>query len=237
MDGQRRERLWRVIAERPVAPGEDGWAQAVSTACVDALPGVDAVIVALRGTGRAVEIIGASDTWAESLAEQQYTVGEGPGIEAYNHGEPVLIADLSHEQERWPAFAEAALGLGAGAVFAFPLQLGGINLGTTEFVRHRPGGLAQQVAGDVAMVAELVTAALLQQAGAAEQAGREFAPRPVTSFRDVNVATGMLAAQLRISLDDAFARLRGHAFSRGRSVVELARDVLERRVPLDEFAE
>lgn len=209
----------------------------MSTACVDALSGVDAVIVALRGTGRAVEIIGASDGWAESLAVQQYTVGEGPGIEAYTDGEPVLVADLNGEQGRWPAFAEAALGLGVGAVFAFPLQLGGISLGTVEFLRRRPGGLARQVAGDVALVAELVTAALLQQAGAAEQAGREFAPRPVTSFRDVNVATGMLAAQLRISLDDAFARLRGHAFSRGRSVVELARDVLERRVPLDEFAE
>jgi hypothetical protein len=237
VDGQRREQLWRVIAERAVVPVEDGWAQAVSTACVAALPGVDAVIVALRGSRRAVEIIGASDSWAEGVAEHQYTVGEGPGIEAFTSAGPVLVADLSAEQGRWPAFAEAALGLGAGAVFAFPLQVGGINLGTVEYLRRRSGGLTQRVVNDAALVAELVTTALLQRADVAEQAGQEFAPRPVTSFRDVNVATGMLAAQLRISLDDAFARLRGRAFSQGRSVVELARDVLERRVPLDEFAE
>jgi AmiR/NasT family two-component response regulator len=73
----------------------------------------------------------------------------------------------------------------------------------------------------------------LAEAKAAEQPG----PRPVTSFRDVNVATGMLAAQLRISLDDAFIRLRAHAFGQGRSLLAVARDVLDRRIALDELAE
>jgi AmiR/NasT family two-component response regulator len=57
------------------------------------------------------------------------------------------------------------------------------------------------------------------------------------SYQDVNMATGMLAAQLRISLEDAFARLRAHAFSSGRSVLDVARDLLERRIPLDRLAD
>jgi hypothetical protein len=43
----------------------------------------------------------------------------------------------------------------------------------------------------------------------------------------------MLAARLRISLDDAFIRLRAHAFGQGRSVLAVARDVLDRRIQLE----
>jgi hypothetical protein len=237
LDGQHRERLWRVIAGRAEVPNQDGWAQAVCVACVQALDRVDGAILALRGSARAHEVLGASDSWAARLAESQYTVGEGPGVEAFTTGGPVLVPDVSVEQGRWPGFVEAALAAGAGAVFAFPLQVGAILLGTLELVRHRPGGLSSGELSDAALVAELATAGLLQEAGDAERAGGEFAPRLVTSFRDVNVATGMLAAQLRIGLDDAFIRLRAHAFGEGRSVLAVARDVLERRIALDELAE
>jgi hypothetical protein len=237
LDGQRRERLWRALAERTEIPGENGWAQAVCGVCVEAVRGVDAAILTLRGAARAQEVLGASDAWAAGLAELQYTVGEGPGVEAFAAGGPVLVPDLSDEQERWPGFAEAALAAGAGAVFAFPLQVGAIKLGTLEFVRRRVGGLPNGALSDAALVAELATAGLLRQAGAAEKTGHAFAPRPVTSFQDVNVATGMLAAQLKIGLDDAFLRLRAHAFGQGRSVLDVARDVLERRIALDELAE
>jgi hypothetical protein len=237
LDGQRRQRLWRVIAERAEVPGQDGWAQAVCAACVQALAQVEAAILALRGSARAHEVLGASDPWAARLAESQYTVGEGPGVEAFMTGGPVLVPDVSAEHDRWPGFVEVATAAGAAAVFAFPLQVGAIRLGTLEFLGRRPGGLSSGGVSDAALMAELATAGLLQAATEAERAGREFEPRPVTSFRDVNVATGMLAAQLRISLDDAFIRLRAHAFGQGRSVLAVARDVLERRIALDELAE
>jgi hypothetical protein len=237
LDGQRRRQLWRVIAARAEAPGEDGWAQAVCLACVEALPGVDAAILALRDTTRAHEILGASDSWAADLAVLQYTVGEGPGVEAFTRGGPVLAPDMSVEQERWPGFADAAQAAGAAAAFAFPLQLGAIRIGTLEFFRHRVGGLASSELSDAVLAADLATAGLVRQARDAEEDGREFAPRTVTSFQDVNIATGMLAAQLRIGLDDAFLRLRAHAFAQGRSVLDVARDVLERRIPLDELAQ
>jgi hypothetical protein len=237
LDRQRRQRLWQVIAERAELPGQGGWAQAVCTACVQALGQVDAAILALRGDARAHEVLGASDSWAARLAEAQYTVGEGPGVEAFMTGGPVLASDVSAEHDRWPGFVEAAMAAGAGAVFAFPLQVGAIRLGTLELLRRRPGGLPSGELSDAALVAELATAGLLQEAREAERDGREFEPRPVTSFRDVNVATGMLAALLRISLDDAFIRLRAHAFGQGRSVLAVARDVLERRIAVDELAE
>jgi hypothetical protein len=238
VDGQPRERLWRAIAAATEVPGRrDSWAQTVCLACVDTLEHVDAAILALRNGARSEEVLGASDERAAKFAELQYTVGEGPGVEAFGSGSPVLVPDLSVEQVRWPGFADAALAVGVSAVFAFPLRYGAIRFGTLELVRRRPGGLVSAERRDAALAAELVTGALLRQTREAERAGHDFAPPLVASFQDVNVATGMLAAQLHITLDDAFARLRAHAFGRNRSVLDVARDVLDRRISLDELAE
>jgi GAF domain-containing protein len=238
VDGQPRERLWRAIAAAAEVPGRrDSWAQTVCLACVDTLKQVDAAILALRDGSRSEEVLGASDGWAAKLAELQYTVGEGPGVEAFGSGSPVLVPDLSAEQVRWPGFADVALAVGAAAVFAFPLRFGAIKFGTLELIRRRPGGLPSAERRDAALAADLATAALLRHTREAERAGHDFAPRPVASFQDVNVATGMLAAQLQVTLDDAFARLRAHAFGQDRSVLDVARDVLERRISLDELAE
>ena len=195
MDGQPRERLWRAIAAAAEVPGRrDSWAQTVCLACVETLEHVDAAILALRGGSRSEEVLGASDPWAARLAELQYTVGEGPGVEAFGTGSPVLVPDLSVEQVRWPGFADAALAVGAAAVFAFPLRFGAIKFGTLELLRRRPGGLPSAQRRDAALAADLATAALLRHTREAGRAGHDFAPRPVASFQDVNIATGMLAA-------------------------------------------
>ncbi|MDQ7880440.1 ANTAR domain-containing protein, partial [Microbacterium sp. QXD-8] len=50
------------------------------------------------------------------------------------------------------------------------------------------------------------------------------------SRREQHQASGMVAAQLQISVDDALVVLRGHAFATGRSVREVAADVVARRM-------
>jgi hypothetical protein len=47
-------------------------------------------------------------------------------------------------------------------------------------------------------------------------------------------ATGMIAAQLDETVSDALARLRAAAFGSGRTVYEIAQDVVGRRVRFDE---
>jgi AmiR/NasT family two-component response regulator len=43
---------------------------------------------------------------------------------------------------------------------------------------------------------------------------------------NVNVAAGMLAARLRISVDEALVRLRALAFSRQRRITAIAQDII-----------
>jgi hypothetical protein len=234
LDGQRRDRLTRAVDEfTSAASGRAALAQALCSACLHVLPGVDGAALTLRASARAEEMVGASDEWAAKLEEIQYTLGEGPGVTAFADATPVLVADLSSDGVRWPGFQAAAVAEGLAAVFAFPLQVGGIRLGTLGLYRRRSGGLTTAVAADAAMVANLATYALLEQSELAD----DDQLRMTLSYQDVNMATGMLAAQLRISLEDAFARLRAHAFSSGRSVLDVARDLLARRIPLDRLAD
>jgi hypothetical protein len=49
---------------------------------------------------------------------------------------------------------------------------------------------------------------------------------------EVHQASGMVAVQLGVSVADAEARLRAHAYAVNRSVVDVARDIVARRLRL-----
>lgn len=233
MDGQRRDRLERMISARTDGAGRAEWPQALCAVCVQVLPGMDAVALVLRGDARAQEMVSASDRWGALLEELQYTLGEGPAVEAFRGGGPVLVGDLEAEQARWPGFAGAGAEEGLAAMFAFPLQVGGIRLGTLDLYRRRPGGLSADAIADAAVLADLATLALLEN----ELADDRDKLRMEVSYQDVHMATGVLAAKLRIGLEDAFARLRAHAFAERRSLLDVSRDVLERRISFDRLGE
>ena len=77
--------------------------------------------------------LGSSDELADLIETVQFSVGEGPCVQAAATGNPVIVEDL-HAQAgaRWPGFAElAARRLAAvGAVFGFALALDGATLGS-----------------------------------------------------------------------------------------------------------
>jgi hypothetical protein len=50
------------------------------------------------------------------------------------------------------------------------------------------------------------------------------------SRREVHQATGMVLAQMHITPAEALLVLRGHAFASGRTVLEVAADVIDRRL-------
>jgi hypothetical protein len=111
--------------------------------------GVDGASLSLSTGMDSQSLVYATDEVARQVAELQFSLGEGPGVEAWAFGGPCLAADLSPAAtaERWPWFTPAAMQAGARAVFAFPLQAGAIRLGTLDLYRSRAGPLtAEQLA-------------------------------------------------------------------------------------------
>jgi hypothetical protein len=197
--------------------------------------GVDAAAISLRGPGSVQELAAATDRWAEQLEEAQYTAGDGPGVEAVASGGPVVVGDLVTQDGRWPGFGDAAAELGLEAVFAFPLQAGSIRVGSIDLYRHRRGTLAGDALADAAILADLATTAVLtdSRAGSAGWTGKSARGH----YEDVHVAAGMLAAQLKISVEDAFLRLRAYAFGHHRPLLDVAGEIIRRRLRRDAFTE
>ncbi|WP_157117498.1 GAF and ANTAR domain-containing protein [Nocardia vaccinii] len=177
-----------------------------------------------------VEPIGVSDPFAEQLQDMQTIVGEGPGFTAFTTGRAVLVPELAARAEQWPVFVQEAALLGAGAIFAFPLQVGGIRIGVLSLGRRQPGQLPPKTNTSVALLASLISYTLVEDL--VGDGGMEL-PTFTTRYRDVNVATGMIAGQLGIPIDEAFVRLRAAAFAAGQPLVDTARDVLSRNLDVD----
>lgn len=53
-------------------------------------------------------------------------------------------------------------------------------------------------------------------------------------WAEVHHATGMISAQLGVSFDDAFVRLRAHSFAENRQLRDVANDVVASRLRLEE---
>ncbi len=67
---------------------------------------------------------------------------KGPCVDASTRGRPVLQPDLGRTTpELWTGFGPAALEPGIEAIFAFPLQVGGIRLGVLDLSRESAGTL------------------------------------------------------------------------------------------------
>jgi hypothetical protein len=136
----------------------------------------------------------------------------------------VLQPDLAlTAPPRWPAFAEGALQAGIRAVFAFPLRVGAIRLGVLDLYRDRAGPLSPDELTEALSYADAATLVLLHT-----QAGSPV-PGVVAVLDDraeVHQATGVVSVHAGVSLADALVLLRARAFTDGRPLAELARDVL-----------
>ncbi|MET8766635.1 GAF and ANTAR domain-containing protein [Streptomyces sp. NPDC004658] len=214
---------------------------ALCAACVRLLP-VTGSSVSISG-GRGVRMTWcASDRVAARLAELQYTVGDGPCQTALDQGAPVLAADLTRgpDVRRWPVFAHEAVGLGVRAVFSLPLGVGGAAIGTLDLYSEQAGGLAEPDLRVALWVRDAVTLALMNlQAGrhgcggTEEDIEREVACWVAASeagHTEVYQAVGMVMVQLDVDPEQALDRLRARAYADGRTVSQVAREVLTRRL-------
>lgn len=188
------------------------------------------VAVYLAGAVEPVEVVGSV---GEEMAELRATLGEGPVAEVMRQHHPVFVPHLASpgSARRWPAFAPAAVAVGVAAVFVVPLTLGAIVLGALEICREVDGPLSAPQLADALVCADTATTLLLSRSSALEAAAAELPhTEPESRWAVVHQATGMVSVQLDTDLDQAFLRLRAHAYRTDRRLSEVAADVVARRL-------
>jgi hypothetical protein len=176
------------------------------------------------------ETVSASDSIAARVDELQFDLGEGPCWDAMKSGRPVLEPDLRRRPSTvWPAFSAAILEQDISSLFAFPLLVGTLRIGAVDLYGIEAVDLSSVQAHQAGMMAAAVGRHVLRRAlngigGDYDETGNAI------SRRTVHQATGMVLAQLRVPADDALLIIQGHAFASGRTMMEVAQDIVESRL-------
>lgn len=209
-------------------------------ACVTLLA-VDAAAISLVFDGANAATLGSSGPLARIYDELQFTLGEGPCLDSVAHRAPVLVVDLANPNDaRWPAYGPAMLAHQIRGVYAMPVLVAGEYVGALDLFSAEPGRLrTEQLAGAVA-AAELAAIPVLDlmnadlQAAVSDPNSDAWAELNTLSRAEVSQATGMVMAQLGIDAAEALVRLRAHAYATDRGAIDVARDILDRRLRLED---
>lgn len=161
-------------------------------------------------------------------------LGEGPALDACEQMVPIFAPDLAGASERWPAFADAAVDCGIEAAFSFPARVGTLALGALTLYRDTAGMMDSDDFDDAAAFASIASRLLVDVT--AGLANGEL-PGALDDLRSaqahVHQAAGMASVQLGVDVAGAMAAIRASAWAGNRSLDEVARDVVERKVRFD----
>lgn len=195
--------------------------------------GADGVGLAILGSDELLEPIAATPGGLDGEALQT-DLGEGPSYVASREGRPVLVPDVDRD-DTWPAFGPAASKLGLRGVFAFPLRRGALHLGALTVYRDLVGDLSDDEHADGLVYARLAFDVL------SDPDRENGVDGPLVGFDDdgidtieIHQASGVVSVQLGIDVAMALTMLRARAYADGRSLRELAADVVARRLRLDD---
>ena len=214
-------------------------AMQICRACVDGLD-VDGAAISLLTGSVARQTLAVTDPIAELLEDLQFTLSEGACMEAARTGSPVLVPDLRQGAEvaRWPVFAAAVMERSpVRAVFAIPLQWGAVNLGVLDLYRREPGALDDDQLRDAISTGDTAALMMLGLRTEPDHGGVGWLDHAMAHRAEVHQATGMVSIQLDVSTPAALARMRAHAFVRDRLLIDVARDVVARRLAFTENME
>ncbi|WP_052707111.1 ANTAR domain-containing protein [Streptomyces rubellomurinus] len=249
-------RIAQIMAEAVNGPGRPALPERLCTACVEALAVEAASITLMADTGHRAGVW-ASDRRARRMEERQFSLGEGPGVDAFRGRSPVAVADLlAPDEVRWPVLVAALAPADSGhpdpdhpdpddadadhqglrSVYASPLHLGSASIGVLSLYRSAPGVPGAEEAADIQVAATSVTLAIVGSfmTPSGEGPVQPWLDDPPVNGVEVDQAVGMVMVQLGVSAGETLDRLRAHAFAHDREIDEVAHEVVLRQLRFTE---
>jgi hypothetical protein len=222
------DRSRRILAA--LSAGGKAWSSARLCAVCPGIVEVDGAGIMLMSGDLPRGALCTSNDVSHLIEELQYTLGEGPCMDAYEQDQVVAEPDLADPAaRRWLAFTPPALDAGVRAVFGFPMRVGTARLGALNLYRDRPGELTGDQHADALVVADLAARWVLEtQARASADAIAQELEIGADFHYVVHNAAGMVSVQEGISVTEALIRLRAFAFSSDRTLADVADAIVAR---------
>ena len=210
----------------------------LARACVQVLD-VDGASLSLMSE-RVRMPLGADGPASERAEQLQFTLGEGPCMEAYRTGRTGHFSadDIAR---RWPVYSRRLVGdTPYRSCATAPLDLGDGLTGALDLYLRSPEGLPASAMTDVEVVAAEVTHTLLADTGQldADRGPSWLHSESVRARANLWVAIGLFLPATRLSAAEVTALIRAYAFRHDETIDEvtqaLARRELDPRTVLDE---
>lgn len=198
------------------------------------LVGAAAVGLLLADKDGRLEFMAGSDENVKLLELFQLQNHEGPCLEAFNTGQPVINVNLGEAASRWPLFAPHATAAGFQSVHAFPMRLRNQTIGALNVFGDTKGGDFEgadvpivQALADVAAISLLQERAIRRGEVLTEQLQGALNSRIV-----IEQAKGAIAQAHQINVDEAFTRIRAYARNNNRKLTDVAHTIVADRSTL-----
>ncbi len=216
-----------LAARQGAAPSPAGLCEA----CAEILAAIGAGIVLMGDSGTPGATYTSSEL-AAKLEELQFTLGVGPGPDAFGQGVPIIESDLvARPPPAWIGFNGPAAEEGTRAVFAFPLQVGAARIGTLTLYRDRVGPLGDDIYADALVMADIATLAFLAMQSRVPEGALPDELSDDGAYRaEIHQASGMISVQVDVTVGEALLRLRARAVADSTSVAQLATAVVSREL-------
>jgi GAF domain-containing protein len=194
--------------------------------CVDVLDVAAAGLMLVSPSGD-LRVMASSSEAMRVLELFELQSQEGPCLDSYRSGQPVVNQDLASVNGRWPKFVPEALAAGFKSVHALPMRLRGSVIGALNLFHVDTGEmreadvLAAQAFADVATIAVLQHRAVLEAQVLNNQLNQALNSRIL-----IEQAKGVLSERAGLNIEQAFAVLRKYARNHNLRLVDVAQDVI-----------
>jgi GAF domain-containing protein len=195
--------------------------------CVEVLD-VAAAGVMLAALSGALQVVASSSEAMRVLELFELQADQGPCVDCYATGEPVVNVDLAAADTRWSRFASEAVAAGFGSVHALPLRLRGRTIGALNMFRADQGTLDASDVSAAQGLADIATIAIIQHQVAVDAQTLNLQLSEALNSRVViEQAKGKISQAAKMDMDRAFQRLRGHARNHNLRLSQLAADIAD----------
>jgi len=201
--------------------------------CVDVFD-VDAAGLMLVASDGTLRVIASSSDALHGLELFELQADEGPCLDCYRSGQPIVNVELDGVGGRWPSFATEAVEAGFRSVHALPMRLRGQVIGALNMFRVGPGRMSEADSVAAQALADVATITILtHRARGDEQALNQQLTQALNTRIVIEQAKGVVAERADLDMEQAFARLRRHARNHGLRLTDVAHAVSSKALPVD----
>lgn len=200
--------------------------------CVDVLDVAAAGLMLVAPDGD-LRVVASSSETARVLELFEVQSDEGPCVDCFRTGQPILNVALGDVGARWPHFGPKAVDAGFGSVHALPMRLRDQTIGALNLycIGDRPMEETDLAAAQA--LADVATIAILQHRTVRNaQLLNEQLTEALNTRIVIEQAKGVVAERADVDMEQAFARLRRYARSHNLRLTDVAQAVSSKALPV-----